>query len=344
MKTYSVRGRLVGACHGVMCCIVMALGLTTSAAWGKNYLQHPQFQQFLGEMEQAHHWDRMDLIALFSEVDQRDDIIALMERPAEKTKTWSEYRPIFINETSVKRGLAFWAEHEDVLAQAAQTYRVPAEIMVAIIGVETRYGNFKGKFPVIEALSTLAFSYPPRSAFFRNELEQFLVLNKARVLSPNVLGSYAGAMGYPQFIPSSYRQFAVDFDRDGKVDLINSVDDAVGSVGNYFHRHGWQAERVVVRPLSLRAGVKEADIAVQANRQLEPTWRAQDMRVLGLDGVDEVPGKTPVTLLRYETDQGPEYWAGFENFYVITRYNRSRLYAMAVYQLAETLRASRKVG
>lgn len=317
-----------------------------SPAYGHHtYLQHKEFQRFLTEMEKKEGFDRMALVNLFSEVRRQDKIIELMKRPAEKTKTWGEYRPIFVNDKSVQRGLAFWAENEETLKRASKKYNVPPEIMVAIIGVETRYGRIKGGFRVIDALSTLAFSYPPRAKFFRKELVSFLKLGKeSGIPVDSVKGSYAGAMGYPQFIPSSYRHYAVDFDKDGRTDLVNSVEDAIGSVGHYFHRHGWRENKIVTRRVSLSKTANEPALAAMANESLKPKLTVDKVRKMGVVGLETLPADLPLALFRFDNLGQIEYWAGFDNYYVITRYNHSRLYAMAVFQLAETLREQRQKG
>jgi membrane-bound lytic murein transglycosylase B len=317
--------------------------MMVAAAFGQGYLQNKDFQHFLSDMENKHHFNRSELVMLFAEVQRQDRIIELMMSPAERTKTWGEYRPIFVNQMGIDRGTAFWAEHHETLMAASRQYNVPPEIIVAIIGVETRYGRIKGSFRVIDALTTLAFSYPPRAEFFREELGHFLLLKREHGLPlERVKGSYAGAMGYPQFIPSSYRSYAVDFNQDGRTDLVNSVEDAIGSVGHYFQRHGWQANKVVVRQVSLSAAGQEPGVAALANNSREPNTTVAALRKAGLQGLDTFPGDLPAALFRFDNDGSIEYWAGFENFYVITRYNHSRLYALAVYQLAEVLRDARQ--
>ena len=264
----------------------------------------------------------------------RQPIIDAISRPAEK-KPWHQYRPIFVTPSRVEGGVEYWKTHADLLAKAEKVYGVPPEIIVAVIGVETRYGRQTGSYPVLDALATLAFGYPRRAAFFRNQLEHFLLLSLEENIEPEgAKGSYAGAMGKPQFIPSSYRSYAIDFDGDGQRDLWNSDADVIGSVGAYLYRHGWQRGA----PIAARAngGGTEHDKLVEAG--MKPSLSPEALRVSGI-AVDEplAPGDL-ASLVKLENQQGPEYWVGLNNFYVITRYNHSNLYAMAVYQLSQEIR------
>ena len=213
-------------------------------------------------------------------------------------------------------------------------------MIVAIIGVETRYGRVTGRHRVVDALMTLAFDYPPRASFFRKELTQFLLLAREEGKNPTSLtGSYAGAMGFGQFIPSSYRNYAVDFDRDGVRDIWQNRTDAIGSVANYFSRHGWRGAAQVTLPVQLKAETEQLlDIA---NQSLKPTHSVAEMAEMGVN-VDGLDPEARVLLLRLLGGDKPEYWLGFDDFYVITRYNHSRLYAMAVYQLGQEILKRRK--
>lgn len=301
-----------------------------------NYLQDPLFQEMLGELEQEHQFNRLDLTTLFQEVYRRDDILEAMSRPAEKTKTWAEYKPIFVNELSFTRGMAFWEKHEATLKRAAKEFQVPEAIIVAIVGVETRYGNFKGKHKVIEALATLAFDHPPRSQFFYGQLKQFLILSRNLNWDPmSILGSYAGAMGYAQFIPSSYINLAIDYDGDKIPDLINSPEDAIGSIANYFNHHQWQPGKPVL--LSAKKVQQEsAAMLALLNKPLEPTTTLENAATNGLVLDPAVAGDF---LVRPFTFMSPdeEIKFGLKNFFVITEYNHSKLYARAVYELAVEL-------
>ena len=275
----------------------------------------------------------------------RDSIVTAMSRPAE-AKPWRDYRPIFITQARIDGGREFLAEHRDALARVEARYGVPAQVIVAIIGVETNYGRNTGSYPVLDALYTLAFAYPRsgdpakadrenrREAFFRGELAQLFALGKETGLDITTLtGSYAGAMGWGQFMPSSYREFAADGDGDGKRDLFNNLDDVFASIANYFvKKGGW----VRGGPVTLRAN---ADVAAQPIQpeSLDPVYTLDDLAKRGFRPLGTVaPGQT-ATVVNLDGVAGPEYWFGFRNFYAITRYNISKHYAMAVYQLSEAI-------
>ncbi|WP_313303080.1 lytic murein transglycosylase B, partial [Pseudomonas sp.] len=258
-----------------------------------------------------------------------------------RVKPWKDYRPMFITDARIARGVDFWRQHEAVLARAEQEYGVPAQYVVAIIGVETFFGRNTGNYRVIDALTTLGFDYPPRADFFRKELREYLLLARDEQLDPLTLkGSYAGAMGLPQFMPSSFRNYAVDFDGDGHINIWNNPDDAIGSVASYFKRHGWVAGEGVVS----RAQVNGAQADQGLTTGIEPAKTFGQLRALGWSSHDALPDDLPVTAFRLEGDNGPEYWMGLKNFYAITRYNRSVMYAMAVHQLAEQLVQARGVN
>ena len=291
---------------------------------------------FIDEMVDKHKFKREELVLLFDQASKRDDILEAISRPAEKTKPWHEYRKIFLKPARIEGGAEFWKENADILQRAADEYGVDPAIIVAIIGVETRYGSNTGSYRVIDSLSTLAFEYPPRSKFFRSELEQFLLLAREEdVDRSSAKGSYAGAMGYGQFIPSSYRAYAVDFSKDGKRDLWNNLDDIIGSVANYFHRHSWVQGAPVAAIIS--SGSPLAHFQVSENLKPGET-KAGDYAARGVTTKPALPADMPVSLLKLEQADAPEFWLTGKNFYVITRYNRSPLYAMAVYQLSEAIR------
>jgi membrane-bound lytic murein transglycosylase B len=270
---------------------------------------------------------------LLSEATFRQDIIDAISRPYE-AKPWHQYRGLFLTDTRIKGGAAFWQAHRELLQQAQARYGVPPEIVVAIIGVETQYGRNLGRYRVLDALATLGFAYPPRSAFFLGELEQFLTLTQEEHLDPRqTLGSYAGAMGMGQFIPSSYRSYAVDFDGDGQRNLWQPAD-AIGSVANYFARHGWQKDGLVAFPA--QATTPEAQALGSQKRETPHT--VASLQQAGVRSEARLPANLPANLLMLDQVDGPEYWVSLPNFYVITRYNHSVLYAMAVFQLSQEIR------
>jgi membrane-bound lytic murein transglycosylase B len=312
---------------------------TAAAPESPGYLAHPEARSFIDEIAARHDFSRDELTAIFSQAQRREDILELMRRPAEKRLAWYEYRKIFLTQSRIDGGIAFWNQHAEILDRAERELGVDAQIIVAIIGVETRYGGNTGSHRVLDALATLAFDYPPRSKFFRGELENYLVL--AREESIDLLstkGSYAGAMGYGQFIPSSYRQYAVDFDHDGKRDLWNSPMDIIGSVANYMHKHGWDLGAQVVIPASVSGDAYKPVL----EKGLKPHTALKQLKQAGIKPSTAVPDDVTAALVTLENKDGPGYWLALNNFYVITRYNRSPLYAMAVYQLSEEIRQTRQ--
>ncbi|GAB3285423.1 lytic murein transglycosylase B [Parahaliea aestuarii] len=318
------------------------LALATTAliplqSLAQHYGDNPQAQAMIEELVAEEGFERDTLETLFGKAERQQSIIDAISRPAEKTKPWYEYRKIFLTEKREREGLEFYAAHRETLERAEAETGVPAEIIVAIIGVETSYGRITGNYRVMDALSTLAFDYPRRSAFFSKELKNYLLLTRDQGMDPMALkGSYAGAMGYGQFMPSSYRSYAVDFDGDGRTDIWNNPEDAIGSVANYFKRHGWNAGEPVVSAASLQGEVPEDWF----NASLKPERSLVDYSAAGLQPVTEgLDPAQPATAIRFETEQGYEYWLGLKNFYVITRYNHSSMYAMSVYQLSQRIAA-----
>lgn len=288
---------------------------------------------FVNEMVSRHGFEREQLERILAGVQVRPEVLEAMQRPAESLD-WYRYRPIFVTEERISKGEAFWREHADLLASASAEYGVSPEIIVAIIGVETYYGTRKGRHLVLDSLATLAFRYPKRSKFFRSELEQFLILARQENLDTNeVKGSYAGAMGIPQFISSSYRSYAVDFDGDGNRDLLNSDADAIGSVANYLKVHGWQRDAAVALPASVTGdGYKKL-----VEKGLKPHTPVSDMRNFGVIVLYTGDNDTRGALIELANEDSTEHWVGLQNFYAITRYNHSALYAMAVFQLARAI-------
>jgi membrane-bound lytic murein transglycosylase B len=312
-----------------------ALSFCASTVVADNYNDQPQVQAFINRMVDKHGFSREQLNTVFNEAQRRDDILELMRKPAEKTLKWYEYRKIFLTPARIDGGVDFWQENAATLARAEEKFGVTPQIVVAIIGVETRYGSNTGRHRVLDALSTLAFDYPPRSEFFTGELEQYLLLAREEDIDVvATTGSYAGAMGYGQFIPSSYRSYAVDFDDDGKRDLWNNKADSIGSVANYFARHDWESGA----PVAVPARVEGDDYHTILDLGYKPNTVLDAMRHDGITPLSPMPDDLVAALLKFEQKDGPEYWLGFNNFYTITRYNHSPLYAMAVYQLSEEIR------
>lgn len=318
--------------------LVTALGI--GAPVYADYRQHPEAERFITEMAERHGFEEAQMRAWMAEAERQDSILEAIARPAERTRTWAEYHPIFLQPLRVTRGVEFWQSHRDAFERAEATYGVPPEVILAIIGVETNYGRTMGSHRVIDALTTLAFDYPPRSPFFRRELEQYFILMREQKQNPLAFkGSYAGAMGFGQFMPSSYRNYAVDFDGDGLVDIWNNPTDAIGSVANYFAEHGWQRDGLVA--VRARAGASLERGAEKDWNRIEPPERTvSDWQERELTPIFPLPGEAPANALALEGDYGEEFWLAFQNFYVITRYNRSHLYALAVQQLSKAIKTA----
>lgn len=294
-------------------------------------------REFTREMAQKHGFDQAELGRLMSGISYRQKIIDAISRPAE-AKPWHQYRKIFVTESRAREGVAFWEANKDLLQRAEREFGVSQEIIVAIIGVETRYGRHAGTYPVMDALATLAFGYPKRADFFRRELEEFLLLAREEGLDlTGTKGSYAGAMGMPQFISSSYRAYAVDFDGDGKRDLISNRADVIGSVAAYFKRHGWTRGAPITSPA--RGAGTGHERFVKGG--MKPSFTIDELARSGITPKTPLPGGSLSSLIKLEGIQGNEYWLGLNNFYVITRYNHSNLYAMAVYQLSRKILAGK---
>lgn len=302
----------------------------------QSYAGTPEAEAFVEEMVSQHGFDADRLRHWLGKASHRDRVIELISRPAEKTLNWREYRAIFIKPERVDQGLAFLREHQAAFDRAEAEFGVPREVIAAIIGVETWYGRYRGSHRVLDALATLAFDYPPRSRFFRSELRHFFLMAREQDFEPDQLeGSYAGAMGYGQFIASSYRRYAVDFDDDGVADIFDNPVDAIGSVANYFSEHRWKAGGPVATRLPEGASVPERLLS----RELRPRFTVSDYRAAGVDLPAKLADDEPARAFQVEGPDGPRWWLTWHNFYVITRYNHSHLYALAVNELADQLRA-----
>ncbi|MFP5506952.1 MAG: lytic murein transglycosylase B [Gammaproteobacteria bacterium] len=303
-----------------------------------HYAAHPEAAGFIADMEQRHQLPAGEVRSLLAQAEKQQSILDAIARPAE-AKPWRDYRPIFLTDARIDGGVRFWADNAEVLAAAEREFGVDARVIVAIVGVETRYGSNTGRYRVLDALATLAFDYPPRAKFFRGELENYLLLvREEHVDALTAKGSYAGAMGQGQFIPSSYRNYAVDFDGDGKRDLWNSPRDILGSVANYLKVHGWQ----LGAPVVARARVDGEGYRALLEKGLKPHLKARELAQHGVSIDTAADPEAEVALIELDGADGLEHWVVFDNFYVITRYNRSPLYAMAVHQLSEEIAAARR--
>ncbi len=315
-----------------------------AATPAENYLQRADVREFLDQLSLDSGLDRNALAGILARAQRQQSIIDAISTPAERTLNWAQYRPIFLKQKRIDQGREFMREHAELLERATATYGVPANIITAIIGVETFYGRITGSHDVLDSLATLAFDYPPRSTFFRSELAEFLTLSAAEGWDPHERqGSYAGAMGVPQFISSSYRAYAVDFDGDGKRDLFDSMADVIGSVANYFAVHGWKQGAPVAERWSFPDGNIPAEVRSLVRSSLTPVIAGDTVAALGFAGSSLAAGtrgKEHLSVMVLEGAEGEEAWVAYRNFYVITRYNHSRLYAMAVLQLAQSIHST----
>lgn len=309
---------------------------------GGDFANNPNAQQFIDKMVNKHGFDRQQLQEILSQAKRLDSVLRLMDNQAPTTSVkppsgpngaWLRYRKKFITPDNVQNGVVFWNQYKDALNRAWQVYGVPPEIIVGIIGVETRWGRVMGKTRILDALATLSFNYPRRAEYFSGELETFLLMARDEQDDPlNLKGSFAGAMGYGQFMPSSYKQYAVDFSGDGHINLWDPVD-AIGSVANYFKAHGW---------------VKGDQVAVMANGQapglpngFKTKYSISQLAAAGLTPQQPLGNHQQASLLRLDVGTGYQYWYGLPNFYTITRYNHSTHYAMAVWQLGQAVALAR---
>ena len=322
--------------------LVLALVLATPlSARHKAVQKHPTFDMkrpeivaFVNDVAQRDQLPKKQVLALLRTGEPQPKIIEAMNRPAEKVTPWWEYHDRFLTDDRICDGAQFYKDHRASVERIATARGIPPEYLIAIMGVETKYGKFVGRYRVLDALMTLAFDYPPRSDYFRGELEQFLLLVAEEHLDPlTVTGSYAGAMGVPQFMPTSYRKFALDGNGDNKRDLWNDWDDILASIANYFVEHGWESGGPVLAETRLDPEPKfQID-----TRNLELNETVDSLNAQGVAVLGGQTGTTPAVLISAEQQDGPAYRVGFKNFYVITRYNRSARYAMAVHDLADAI-------
>lgn len=320
--------------------LIVILSLSTAPVVAGTTDDYPEIESFIDYMVQAHGFKRAALKRVFDKVQIRPDIVLTMERPREALP-WHEYQRAFLAPNQVRNGKQYWRAHAKALARAEQRYGVPAEIIVAIIGIETQYGRNTGDYPIIDALSTLAFAYPRRADFFRDELKEFLLLTREHKLDPlRPRGSYAGAIGIPQFMPSSYRRYAIDFDHDKRPDLFKSSADAIGSVAQFLSEHGWERGG----PVLDEARVANAPVEQLEQLGLKPTLTVRQLMSQGVYPqpfaflAAAEPGERKAALIVLEGETGALYRLGYDNFYAITRYNRSKRYAAAVVELGQAIR------
>jgi len=318
--------------------VICTLALTMPAVAGAGgFAQREDVRTFIEEMHERHGFDRARLTRLFGQAQPQPKAIQAILPPKDPSvRSWQAYRARFVEPNRIEGGLRFWQTHRQTLEAARRTYGVPEEIIVAIIGIETIYGRNVGKFPALATLATLAFDYPPRAELFRRELEALLLLARESHRSPIAYsGSYAGALGIPQFLPSSIRNWGVDFDEDGQVDLAASSADAIGSVANFLASHGWDSGSPVVA--SARAAGERVGELIDAG--ILPRFTPVEMTAYGVSSAADAL-QLPCALIDLVTPgEATEYWLGYRNFYVITRYNRSSFYAMTVYALSQELKA-----
>jgi membrane-bound lytic murein transglycosylase B len=319
--------------------LLPVLLLSAAAVAAANYEERAEVRAFIAELAARDGFDAEDLSRLFSQARSLPAVIKAILPPADPgIRSWQVYRNGFVETKRIAGGVRFWQTNDSIIAAASARYGVPEEIIVSIIGVETIYGRNMGRFETFSALTTLAFDYPPRAELFRRELEQLLLLAREQHRNPlDYRSSYAGAIGLPQFLPSSLRNYAVDFDGDGKIDLSGNAADAIGSVANFLHEHGWETGQPITAPVQADGGHCTVLLAAGLEPQLKPSEMGECVVNLG------TAPELPAALVELVTPgQAPEYRLGYRNFYVLSRYNRSSFYAMAVNDLAEALIAARQ--
>jgi len=298
----------------------------------------PEIEKFIAYMAQMHGFSTRDLRVLFSKVQPNQDVTRAMAAPS-TAKPWYEFKPLFVDQARIAGGVKFWNDNGEVLAQARSEFGVPEAIIVALIGIETRYGRNTGGFRVMDTLTTLAFDWPSRRDFFRHELEQFLLLAREQGWDPLAIkGSFAGALGMPQFMPGSYRRYAIDYNKDGQIDLWRNAADVIGSVASYLKEYGWKDGEPVVAP----ARVDATDPQALLDQGLKPSLTLDEWRTRGADSTLVLPDSLVACVFSIDLAGGPEFWFGFDNFYALLQYNRSRNYAMAIVELAREITLERE--
>lgn len=323
--------------HTPLIWLAPLLAVTLVARASALDLERPEVKTFITEVATRNHWDRDWVAGIVGKAEFKASIVEAMERPAEHVRPWNEYRAIFLTDKRIKEGHEFYLDHQKQLETTSRKTGVPAEIIAAIVGIETSYGRLTGRYRVLDALATLAFDFPPRASYFRGELEQFLLLSREAGFDPLVAtGSYAGAMGAPQFMPKSYRSFARDGDGDGKIDLWNSWPDIIESVAHYFVANGWHRNEPIVSTASLF----DPDVEGLPGNRIELNDTISGLKNKGVQFSALAPPEAPVAFLALRDADAPTYRVGYHNFWVITRYNRSAMYALATVELASAIAAS----
>ena len=312
---------------------ILLIAFLTSQSIYSDYSVKDETIEFIDYMVQKHGYEKSNLESIFQRAEYQEKVVRIMNRQPEGTMTWERYREIMVNESRISAGKEFIRSHKQDLKRAEKIYGVPAEIIASILGIETRYGRIKGNIRVIDSLSTLAFDYPRRSKFFKIQLEEFLLLSKEENFNPEEIeGSIAGAMGYGQFMPDSYRDYAVDFDNDGVRDILNNPVDAIGSVANFLNKKGkWKPNA----PIAIRA--KAINEIKEIKSSFKPYMTSMELEKIGLVASEGITGNLKFVPISLDLEDGYEYWLGFDNYHSISRYNRSKLYVMAVFEFSNSL-------
>ncbi|HEV3008477.1 MAG TPA: lytic murein transglycosylase B [Burkholderiales bacterium] len=322
--------------------LLLSLLLCVPALAHASYAARPEVQAFVEDLAKRHGFVKSELKRVFSRVQRVEPVLEAIARPAERVRSWEEYRALLVTERRITEGVEFWKKYPRTLERAEKNYGVPPEYVVAIIGVETFYGRNTGNWRVVDALTTLAFDYPPRAGFFRSELESYLLMAREAGLDVfSVRGSYAGAIGIPQFMPSSARRYAVDFDGNGRIDLQKSRTDAIGSVANFLKVHGWERDADVLVGARVTGDAWRAYV----DTRFEPKHSMTELRQAGVEFDSPEPAGAAGALIELASAERPsDFRVGLRNFYVITRYNRSAFYAAAVADLARELKKAYDLG
>jgi peptidoglycan lytic transglycosylase B len=318
--------------------LIVALALASAQATAlaaASYAKREEVRQFISTMVQKHGFSKRQLESVFARVQAQPAVLKSMTLAPESSRAWQSYRAIFLNPQRIEAGVRFWNRHAEALERASAEFGVPEEIVLGIIGVETTYGRNMGSYRVIDTLTTLAFDSPNRGEFFRSQLESYLLYTRETKTDVfRMKGSYAGAIGIPQFMPGSYRRFAVDYDGDGRKDLAESPADAIGSVANFLREHGWQRGQ----PAAVPAAVTGSAARLLVDSGVKPLYRAADLPSFGVKPARDLDDDTLCSLIELESPSQPsEYWVGLHNFWVLTRYNRAVFYGVAVLELGRAV-------